>query len=84
LVSTTTARNPDEAVYTKRSAFALVEAHGFDVTEFRRASMMPLTLDGALATRAAAAIWILNCALAQVPGLNLLATNLELVATASR
>ena len=76
--------NPDDAVYTKRSALALFERHGFRVTEFRRANMLPLTLDGALATRAAGAIWTANRALARVAGLNLLATNLELVATAPR
>ena len=76
--------NPDEAVYTKRSALALVESHGFQVTEFRRANMLPLTLEGALATRASGVIWAANRALARVVGLNLLATNLELVATAPR
>jgi hypothetical protein len=43
--------------------------------------MLPLTLDGAVATRAAPVIWTANRALARIPGLNLLATNLELVAT---
>ena len=71
-----------DAVYTKRSALALLRAHGFEVREFRRANMLPLTLSGRLATRAAGAIWAANRGLARVPGLNFLATNLELVATA--
>jgi 2-polyprenyl-3-methyl-5-hydroxy-6-metoxy-1,4-benzoquinol methylase len=73
-----------DAVYTKRSVLRLVEAHGFVVTEFRRANMLPLTLGGALVRGAAAPIWSANRALARVPGLNLLATNLELVAIAPR
>jgi 2-polyprenyl-3-methyl-5-hydroxy-6-metoxy-1,4-benzoquinol methylase len=74
--------NPDDAVYTKGSAISLLRAHGFEVREFNRANMLPLTLDGKLATRAAGAIWAANRGLARVPGVNLLATNLELVATA--
>jgi 2-polyprenyl-3-methyl-5-hydroxy-6-metoxy-1,4-benzoquinol methylase len=75
--------NPEDAVYTKRSAVALLRAHGFEIQEFRRTNMLPLTLSGAAATRTAPAIWTANRALARVPGLNLLATNLELVATAA-
>ena len=72
--------NPDDAVYTKRSAVALLREHGFEIQEFRRANMLPLTLEGTAATRAATAIWTANRALARVPALNLLSTNLELVA----
>jgi 2-polyprenyl-3-methyl-5-hydroxy-6-metoxy-1,4-benzoquinol methylase len=74
--------NSEDAVYTKRSAVALLGAHGFEIKEFRRTNMLPLTLEGASATRAAGAIWTTNRALAHVPALNLLATNIELVATA--
>lgn len=74
--------NPEDAVYTRRSALALFEAHRFEVREFRRSNMLPLTLPGPLATRAAGAIWVANRALARVPGLNLLATNLEFIAIA--
>ena len=72
---------PVDTLYTKRSALALLSSHGFDVREFRRANMLPLTLEGRVATRAAGAIWAANRGLAWIPGLNLLATNLELVAT---
>lgn len=74
--------DPDDIVYTKRSALALLRAHGFEVREFNRANMLPLTLSGRLATKAAGAIWAANRGLARMPVLNILATNLELVATA--
>ena len=52
--------------------------------ELRLANMLPLTLDVALAQRprVAAAIWGANRALARLPVLNRVATNVELVATA--
>lgn len=75
--------NPEDAVYTKRTAVALLRAHGFQIHEFRRTNMLPLTLEGGAATRVAPAIWTANRALARVPALNLLATNLELVATSA-
>lgn len=69
-----------DRVYTRRSALALLRRHRFAVEEFRRMNMLPLTLTGPLAARAARAIWAANRALSAVPGLNLLATNLEIVA----
>jgi ubiquinone/menaquinone biosynthesis C-methylase UbiE len=71
-----------DAVYTKRSALELIGAHGFEIREFRRANMLPLTIPGRLAATGSGAIWTANRGLARVPGLNLLSTNLELVATA--
>jgi cyclopropane fatty-acyl-phospholipid synthase-like methyltransferase len=72
---------PDDTLYTLGSAVELVGAHGFEVREARLANMLPLTLPGALASRLSALIWALNRALARVPGLRLLATNVELIAT---
>jgi len=72
---------PHERVYGKREACELLERHGFQVTELRRANMLPLTLSGRAAARLGRPIWALNRALARVPGLNLIATNIELVAT---
>ena len=72
---------PLDAVYTRRSARALLRRHGFQVKEVQLANMLPLTLPGRPAARAAGAIWAANRILGRVPGLNLLATNLELVAT---
>lgn len=65
---------PDDRVYTKRSAFELFQRHGFDVLEFRRVHMLPLTLGGP-----AGVVWRTSCVLEHVPGLNLVATSLELV-----
>jgi SAM-dependent methyltransferase len=73
---------PHDAVYSKRSALALLRSHGFEIREFRRANMLPLTVSGGLVAAAGGIVWGANRALARVPGLNLLATNLELVATA--
>jgi 2-polyprenyl-3-methyl-5-hydroxy-6-metoxy-1,4-benzoquinol methylase len=73
---------PHDAVYTKRSALELVGAHGFEIREFHRANMLPLTLPGRFAAAGSGAIWAANRGLAKVPGLNLVATNLELVVTA--
>jgi ubiquinone/menaquinone biosynthesis C-methylase UbiE len=73
---------PFDRVYTLDSALRLLTAHGYDVLESRRANMLPLTLSGQVALRAAGAIWGANRALARVPGLNLLATNVELIARA--
>jgi hypothetical protein len=52
------------------------------VRELGLANMLPLTLPGPLATRLAPALWRCNAALARVPGLRRLATNVELVAQA--
>jgi SAM-dependent methyltransferase len=73
---------PDDQVYDRRTANALVAAHGFRVDRFRRANMLPLTVEHPLAWRLSGPLWKLNRALADLPGLALLATNLELDATA--
>jgi ubiquinone/menaquinone biosynthesis C-methylase UbiE len=52
--------------------------HGYEVEEIRRANMLPLTV-GAV-QRIAPLWWALNRVLSQVPGLNRLATNVELIA----
>jgi SAM-dependent methyltransferase len=73
-----------DRVYNRRSAIELVTRHGFVVLAARRMNMVPLTLPGKAASRAAGAIWATNRALSAVPGLNLVATNIELVARSSR
>jgi SAM-dependent methyltransferase len=75
---------PDDRVYTLRSAIELLELHGFDVRQARRARMLPLAVSGRLATRAARPIWRTSSVLERVPGLNVVATTLELVASARR
>ena len=75
---------PHDRVYSKREAVGLLEKHGFDVREVRRANMLPLTLPGRLAAKTAGAIWTTSRALGAVPGLNLFATSIELVAISRR
>jgi ubiquinone/menaquinone biosynthesis C-methylase UbiE len=77
-------KNEHDTIYTARSARRIVEDAGFTVGELRRTNMLPLTVPGALATRLTPAIWAANRGLARVPGLSVLATNVELVATARR
>jgi 2-polyprenyl-3-methyl-5-hydroxy-6-metoxy-1,4-benzoquinol methylase len=73
-----------DRLYTPATARKLIERHGFQLAEVRHANMLPLVLPGSLANRIAGAIWQLNRLLARVPGLNVLATNVELVALAPR
>jgi SAM-dependent methyltransferase len=73
---------PYDAVYTRREARELVSRHGYSVSELRLENMLPLTLRGGLATRGAGTIFRLGRLFSRVPGLNLLATNVELVARA--
>jgi ubiquinone/menaquinone biosynthesis C-methylase UbiE len=70
-------RLPDDRVYSLRTARALLERHGYRVEEARRAHMLPLTLGGP-----AQATWTVSRGLEKVPGLNLVATSLQLVAYA--
>ncbi len=71
---------PHDRLYTLSSAREMVSGNGFEVRSARRANMLPLTVPvpGRLAP---GAIWALNRGLSRIPGLNLFATNLELVAT---
>lgn len=70
-----------DRIYGKQDAVVLLERHGLSVREFRRANMLPLTLAARPAQWATGAIWAANRLLSRTPGLNLLATNLELVAS---
>jgi len=72
---------PNDRVYGRRSAMALLRANGFRVDDFRRTNMLPLTIEHPLAQRYSGPIWALNVLLARVPGLSLFATNVELDAT---
>ena len=69
-----------DAVYSLESAVDLVRGHGFEIVESRLANMLPLTLTSRVANRAAPLLWEANRALSRVPGLNRVATNVELVA----
>ena len=69
-----------DTLWTVSSAVEALDRHGFGVRDARRANMVPLTLPGQLAARLAPLIWALNVVLSRVPGLNLLATNVEAIA----
>lgn len=69
-----------DRLYDRRTASALLTRHGFDIQEIRLMNMLPLTITSRWAARAAPAIWTVNRRLSAVPGLNRLATNIELVA----
>jgi ubiquinone/menaquinone biosynthesis C-methylase UbiE len=73
--------SPDDRLYTTRSAQELFERHGYEVLEVRYANMLPLLLTGEWAQSRSAenAIWATNRALARIPLLNHLATNVELI-----
>lgn len=68
---------PDDRVYTKGTILDLLARHRFEVTDFRRAHMLPLTLGGP-----PRALWGTSRGLERVPGLNFFATSLELSARA--
>ncbi|HEX3518731.1 MAG TPA: class I SAM-dependent methyltransferase [Solirubrobacteraceae bacterium] len=72
----------DDQVYTRRTAIDLLLEHGFRVDAFRRTNLLPLTVAHPLAQALAGPIWVTNRALGRLPGVSLLATNLELDATA--
>ena len=55
-----------DIVYSRRSAIDLLSRHGYIVEEFRFMNMLPLTLTGELAERAARPIWAANRALSAV------------------
>lgn len=69
-----------DRVYDRRTASELLGRHGFAVREVRLMNMLPLTVTGRVAAGLASLIWACNRALSAIPGVNLLATNVELVA----
>lgn len=72
---------PNDRLYTLGQARALLEGSGYRIQEIRRTNMLPLSmLRGAWGERLAGPIWAFNRLLSRVPVLNLLATNVELVA----
>lgn len=73
---------PNDRIYTPRSARALLERNGFEVTDVRLTNMLPLTITHPMLQRASPGIWSANVALGHVPGVRALATNIELDAIA--
>ena len=72
--------HPFDKLYTLPEGRRLLERHGYEVVEQRNTNMLPLTLEGSLATRLANVIWQLNRLVARIPVLNRLSTNVEYVA----
>jgi SAM-dependent methyltransferase len=68
---------PDDRVYTLDSARDLLERHGFEVRELRRAHMLPLVVGGP-----GRLVWSVSSTLERIPGLNIIATTIEGVALA--
>jgi ubiquinone/menaquinone biosynthesis C-methylase UbiE len=69
---------PGDMLFTVGQTRAMFARHGYEVEHIRRANMLPLTV-GAV-QRIAPVWWALNRVLSRIPVLNLLATNVELVA----
>jgi SAM-dependent methyltransferase len=67
-----------DTLWSPEEAGEAAARHGFDVREVRYANMLPLTVDHPLAARLAGPIWAANRLLSRIPGLNRLATNVEL------
>jgi SAM-dependent methyltransferase len=70
---------PFDIVYTRRSARALLERHGYRVTDERYTGMLPQQMPVAPPPWAVDLLWRVNELLARVPPLNRLATAVELV-----
>jgi ubiquinone/menaquinone biosynthesis C-methylase UbiE len=68
---------PHDRIYTPRSARALLEQEGFEVTEVRLTNLLPLTISSPSLQGASGTIWSTNLALGKVPGLRSFATNVE-------
>jgi len=71
-----------DRLYDVESATAIVRRHGFDVLEAQLSNMLPLTVPGRLTDALRVPIWRTSNGLARIPGVNRLATNVELVARA--
>lgn len=69
-----------DRLYTVASAVEIFERHGYEVLDASYANMLPLTLPGDLVRRLTPLIWGLNRLLSAVPGLNRLATNVQVIA----
>lgn len=70
-----------DRLYDERSARALLQRHSFDIQELRLANVLPLTITGRLADRVSQQIWWLNRVLSAIPGVKVIATNIEVIAT---
>lgn len=75
-------RLPYDRVYSRQRVYDLLPRYGFRIDAFRRSNMLPLTLGNPFAWRHADHIWQMNQWVGRIPLANLIATNLEVDATA--
>ncbi len=72
---------PHDHVYTVSSAALLIDVAGFEVLEAKRLNVIPLThLGRRLDAGSAPKVWRINQLLSRTPGINLFATNVDVVA----
>jgi ubiquinone/menaquinone biosynthesis C-methylase UbiE len=69
---------PHDQVYTRRTARELLERHGYVVGDERMTGMLPQSVPFPLPPWSVTPLWTLNELLARVPGLNRIATAVEL------
>ncbi|HEV7750783.1 MAG TPA: class I SAM-dependent methyltransferase [Baekduia sp.] len=69
---------PFDQVYTQRSARERLQRHGYTVTDERMTGMLPQSVPVPIPPRAVGPLWRLNQLLARIPGLNRIATAVEL------
>jgi ubiquinone/menaquinone biosynthesis C-methylase UbiE len=69
---------PFDQVYTQRSARERLERHGYVVTDERMTGMLPQSVPFPLPAWSVSPLWALNEGLARIPGLNRLATAVQL------
>jgi ubiquinone/menaquinone biosynthesis C-methylase UbiE len=70
---------PFDQVYTQRSARERLQRHGYVVTDERMTGMIPQSVPFPLPPWSVGPLWALNEGLAKIPGLNRLATAVELI-----
>jgi ubiquinone/menaquinone biosynthesis C-methylase UbiE len=75
-------RLPHDRVYDRKRIFDLLSRYSFRIDSFRRTNMLPLTIGSGIAWRYTNRIWSANRRLGGLAGANLIATNLEVDATA--
>lgn len=61
----------------------MIERHGFRVEEIRYTNALPLMVPFAINEHTADTLWAANQRLSRMPGVRLLANNIELVARAT-
>ena len=69
------------AEHEPQTAVDLLERHRFRADSVRRANMLPLSLPGPIRAHAGGVIWNTSRLLERIPGVNIISTTCEIVAT---